>query len=129
MTLATSYHSNSHAEEFIDRTHPLRVTLCEILIHSHHMHAFGRQRIEVHRQGRHKGLAFTGTHFSNLALMQGHATDELYIEMAQPEGASGRFAHHRKCFRQQLIECYTGHNPLTEFAGLVPQLSVTQALE
>ena len=65
--------------EHIERSHPLRVTLGQIVVDCHHMHAITRQRIEEHRQGSHEGLTFTRCHFRNLTLMQNGTTKELHV--------------------------------------------------
>ena len=61
--------------------HPLGVTSGEVIIDRDQLRIAGSQRIEVKRQGGHEGLALTGRHFRDLALMQREATDELHIEV------------------------------------------------
>ena len=70
---------DSQSVEHIQRSHPLGVTLGEVIVHRNDMHAFMRQRVEEHRQGCHEGLTFTRCHLGNLSLMQHHAAEELHI--------------------------------------------------
>jgi hypothetical protein len=38
-----------------------------------------RQRVEIERENRHRGLAFTGRHFGDLALVEDDAADQLDV--------------------------------------------------
>ena len=46
----------------------------------HKTHIFSAQGVQVKRQGRGKGFAFTRLHFRDFALVQYDATDELDIK-------------------------------------------------
>ena len=70
---------HTQSVEHIERTHPLRVTLCQIVIHCDNMHTIASQCIEEHRKRCHERLTFTRCHFRNLTLMQNHTTEELHI--------------------------------------------------
>ena len=76
--------------EHIKRTHPLRVTLSEIIIDSHHMHAFVGHSIEEYWQGSHQGLTLTRSHLGDRTTLlfivldgtvEYHTTNELHIIM------------------------------------------------
>ena len=67
--------------EHIERAHPLGVTLGQVIVHCNHVYAVACQGVKEYRQGCHKGLTFTGSHLSNLTLMQYHTTEQLYIVM------------------------------------------------
>ena len=114
-------HANGQAQEAIDAPHPFRIALGQIIIHRHHMHALGGQRIQVNRQGRHQRLAFAGFHLGDLAFMQHHAADHLHIEVAQAQHAAGRFPHGREGFRQQRIQGLALGQPFAEQRGLPRQ--------
>ncbi len=68
------------------------------------MHALPKQGIEVNRQRRHQGFAFAGFHFGDVAFVQHHPTQQLDIKVTHVEQALSRFAHHGKCFGQQVIK-------------------------
>jgi len=72
-----------HAQtmEHIKRPHPFRVTLSQVIIYGYDMHTVSGQRIEEYRKRSHQSLTFTCCHFGNLALMQYHTTEKLYIIM------------------------------------------------
>ena len=68
------------------------------------MHAFAGQGVEIAGQGGDQRLAFACFHFGDIALVQHHAAHQLHVEMALSQGALGRLAHHRKGFRQQVVQ-------------------------
>ena len=77
---------DAQAVEHIERAHPLGVSFREVVVDGDHMDAFARQGIEEHRKRRHEGLAFTGGHLGDLALMQDDAADQLHVVMDHVPG-------------------------------------------
>ena len=65
--------------EHIERSHPLRVTLSQIVIDGNHVHALMRESIEEYWQSSHQCFTLTSCHLGNLTAMQHHATDKLHI--------------------------------------------------
>ena len=61
--------SDSHSEEVVNLTHPSRVTACQVIVHRHNVRTFAGQCIEVNRQSCGQSFTFTGTHFSDLAVV------------------------------------------------------------
>ncbi len=88
------------------------------------MHTFAGQRIEVNGQGSHQGLAFTGTHLGDAPFVQGHATDQLHIEVAHAHDSLARFAADGECFGEDLIEGFAFLETSLELFGLAAQLLV-----
>ena len=70
---------NRQAVEHIERAHPFRVTLGQVVVDRHHMHTVAGEGIQENRKGSHEGLSFTGSHFGNLSLVEHHAAKELHI--------------------------------------------------
>ena len=70
-----------HAQtvEHIKRTHPFGVTLCQIVVHGYYVYAVSGQCIEEYGQSSHQSLTFTGCHFRNLAFVQYHTAEQLYV--------------------------------------------------
>ena len=66
------------AVEHIERAHPFRVTLGEVVIDGHDVYAAARERAEEGREGSHEGLTLTGGHLSDFALMEHDTADELH---------------------------------------------------
>ena len=78
-----------HAQtvELIEGTHPLRVTLSQIVIDSDHMHTLAGESVEEYRQRSHESLTLTSGHLGDIVrshvsiedAMEHHAADELHI--------------------------------------------------
>jgi hypothetical protein len=62
------------------------------------------ERVEVGRQGRDEGLALTGLHLGDIALVQGRPAHELHVEVPLAQGAFGRLPHRRERLGQEVIE-------------------------
>ena len=92
-------YTHRESQCLIQRRHPLGIATGQIIIHGDHMHAFTRQCIEVGGQCGDQCFTFTGAHFSDAALVQCHAADHLYIEVAHAHHAIGGLAHQSKGFR------------------------------
>ena len=65
--------------EHIERSHPLGVTLGQIVVDGHHVNTVAREGIQEHRERSHEGLTFTRCHFRNLTLMEHGTTEELHV--------------------------------------------------
>ena len=58
------------AERAVDRPHPLGVALGEVVVHGDDVDALSGERVQVDGQRRGEGLALTGLHLGDLALVQ-----------------------------------------------------------
>ena len=67
--------------ELIERTHPLCISACQIVIDSYHVHTLTRERVEEYRECRNQCLTLTGSHLGNLTQVENNTTEELYIIM------------------------------------------------
>ena len=65
--------------EHIERSHPLRVALGQVVVDGHHVHAVAGQCVKEDGQCSHEGLTLAGGHLGNLALMEHHAAEELHV--------------------------------------------------
>ncbi len=70
---------NRKSVEHIERSHPLRVTFCQIVVDGNHVNTVSCKCVEEHRQGSYKRFTFTRRHLGNLSLMQNGTTEELYV--------------------------------------------------
>ncbi len=61
--------ADGEPQEAIDRTHPVRVALREVLVDGDDVHALTRERVEVGGQRRHQRLAFAGAHLGDAAIV------------------------------------------------------------
>ena len=67
------------AVELVERTHPLGVTLGEVVVDGDHMYTIASQGVKEDGQGSDERLTFTRSHLGNLTLMEHGTTEELYI--------------------------------------------------
>ena len=106
-------------EEAVELAHPFGVAAGEVIVHRHEMRAAAGERVKIERQRGDERFAFAGRHFRDPPAMQNDAADQLHIEvhhvprhrliadresiLALGQAARGVF-HHRKGFRQNLVE-------------------------
>ena len=69
----------AQAVEHVERSHPLGVTLGQVVVHGYDVYTVTGQGVEEYGEGSHEGLTFTGCHFGNLAFVQYDTTEELYV--------------------------------------------------
>ena len=119
-------HAGSHAQEGINRPHPLGVALRQVVVHGDDVHSHARQGIQVCRQRRHQGLAFAGAHFSYIPLVQYDAAEQLHIEMAHVQGPFASLAHQGECLRYELLQGFAAFRPGSQLRGLLRELGVRE---
>ena len=95
--------ADRQTEEFKQWAVPLGITLGQIVVDRDDMDTSSGQCIQVSRQSRGQGLAFTGLHFSDLVVVQHHAAHQLDVKMAHAEHTLGGFANGGEGFGQQLL--------------------------
>ena len=88
------------------------------------MHALAGQRVQVRGERGDEGLALTGLHLGDTALMQYDTADELHVEMAHAHRTGSRLTHHGEGFRQQVIEGLPLLEAGAEFRGLAPEFLI-----
>ena len=116
--------AHAQTQEVVQTPHPLGVTLSQVIVDGHDVHAVAAQGIQIDRQGGGEGLAFAGAHFGDLALVQGHASHQLHIEVTHAHHPFRPFSHHRKRLGQKFIQRRTLRQPLAEQVGFATQLVV-----
>ena len=94
-------HAHTHPQQVVDGGHPARVTAGQVIVDGDQVRATPQQGVQIERQGRNQGLAFTSAHFGNLTLVQHHAADHLDIIVTQSKRAFGCLAHCRESLRQE----------------------------
>ena len=62
-------HPDAHAEEVIDRAHPLWVTPGQVVVDGDDMHALAGQRVEIDGKRGDQRLAFAGLHLGDAAVI------------------------------------------------------------
>ena len=118
--------ASGQAEPAIQAPHPFGIALGQVIIDRNDMHPLARQGIEIGWQGRHQRLALTGAHFGDFPEMQGHAADQLHIEVTHLQYAPAGLATYREGFRQKLVERFALGEAFLEFRCLGLQLRIRQ---
>ena len=101
---AVQHHAHRQSQEFMHLSHPLRITVRQIIVDCDHMDALALQCVQISRQRGYQRLSFTGTHLRNTSLMQNHAADQLHPVMLHPQHAPGGLPDRCKCLRKQIIQ-------------------------
>ena len=118
--------ADGKAKEAVYLAHPLAVTAGQIVVDRDDVDALARQRIQIGRQHRHQGLAFTGLHLGDSSLMQDNAADDLDREGLHPEDTPGRLPCRRKGIRENIVQRFPVFETLLQLAGLSAQLFIRQ---
>ncbi len=121
-------HADGESERVIDRSHPLRVALSQVVVDRDQVRTVAFERVQVERQRGHEGFAFARPHFGDLALVEHDPADHLNVVVAHLHLPPGDFAHHRERLGQDVVQSCAVLEPGDEFGGLGPELVVAQAL-
>ncbi len=82
---------HAQSQQVVDRPHPLRIALGQVIVHRDHVDASAGKGIEVNGHRGDQGLAFAGPHFHNFAPVELIPADNLNVVVAQANGSLGRF--------------------------------------
>ena len=126
---ATADHANGQPEQLVDGSHPVGVTLGQVLVDRDDVHAVAVQRIQVGRAGGHQGLALAGAHLADVAVVQHHRADQLHVVVAHAERASGGFPDQRKRLDHQVVQRLPVVVALAQRVGARFQFGVIERLE
>jgi hypothetical protein len=102
--LAREHDVDGQAEEAVDPPHPLGVALGEVLVDGDDVDALARQRVEVDRHGRGQGLALTGLHLGDVAVVERRATEDLHVVGPLVQHPPRRLADDRERLDLQVVE-------------------------
>ena len=124
--LAARDDADREAEQPVDRAHPLRVALREVLVDRDDVRALAGERVQVHGQRRDERLALARAHLGDLAVVQHHAADQLHVEGTQADGAARRFAGRRKGLGQDVVERLAGDEARAQAVGALAKAGVAR---
>ena len=123
---AVEDYTDSQPHKCVDLSHPLRVTLCQVIVDCDDMYASAFKCIEISRHGGDQCLTFTGTHLGDTSLVQDDRADQLYAERLHSKRSSGAFSDCRIGFGKNVVECLAFIQSLLKFICLGTQLIVAQ---
>ncbi|OIQ70599.1 hypothetical protein GALL_477860 [mine drainage metagenome] len=101
-------HSDGEAKKAMDTTHPFAVTLSQVIIDGHDVHAFTSQGVQISRQGANQSLSFTGAHFRNISHVERGPAHQLDVVVTLPKSPFGRLANRGECLGKEVIEIFPG---------------------
>ena len=109
-------------------THPLGITLGQVVIHRYDVNALALQRVQIRRECGYKCLTFTCTHLGDTSLVQQYTTDQLYTIVLHIENAGSGFSYNCESLHQQIVQCLAIRKALLELGGLRAKFLVRLAL-
>ena len=115
-----------HTHELVNAAHPFAVALGQVIIHGNDMHVVSRQCVQITGQRGHERLAFAGLHLGTV--VQGHAANQLHIEVTHAEHAQTGLAYGGERLGQHVVEVFTTVKSLAELDGLRSQLLIGKRL-
>ena len=112
------------AKEAVNLVHPLCVTAGEVIVHRDDVNTFAFERIQISRERCDKGFTLTCTHLCDIAGMEDHAANELYVEMPHTHGTLRRLTHNGERFFQNVVQRRAIGQLLFEFGGFTPERTI-----
>ncbi len=100
---AIEHHTDRKPQKLMDLSHPLCVTLRQVVVDRHDMDALACQRVQIGGERRYQRLPLPGLHLSDAPLMQDNAADKLYMEMPHAKRAHRSLPDHRIRLRQDIV--------------------------
>ena len=96
--------ADAQAQEVVDRRHPACVTARKVVVDGDQVDALAGEGVQVERQAGDQGLALTGLHLGDPALVEHDAAHQLDVEMAKADGAAARLPAERERLDQEVVE-------------------------
>ena len=115
-------------QEAVDLAHPLAVALGQIVVNGDDVHAPAGQGVEVGGKGSHQGLAFTGLHLRDAALVEHDAAHQLHPVGTHAQHAVRGLPHGGKGLRQDVVQSFSVLETLFELRRLGLELGVGHGL-
>ena len=121
-------HAHRYTEKPMNPSDIHRITVGQIIINSHNMHAAARQTHQIRRKSCHKGLTLASLHLSNMPLVKGNTAQNLNVIRIQSDRTISCFPDRCKRLRQQLIQGPMSLIFQPQLLCLPGQLFITQNL-
>ena len=101
---AVLHHTHAETQPGVEASHPLRIAAGQVVVHGDQVGTLARQGVQVQGQRGREGLALTGAHLRHPALVQGHATHQLHIEVAHLQDTAAAFPGHGEGLGQDVVD-------------------------
>ena len=120
--------AHGHPHKVEHPGHHLALVLGQVLVDRDHMDALPRQGVEISGQGQGEGLALTGLHLGDAALVQDDAALHLHREQPDGEHPGHGLPAGGKGVGEDIVQGLALFQPPLEKAGLGLQLLIAQLL-
>ena len=97
-------HADSEPESFIDRPHPISISLGQIIINRNQMHPAPGKGIEIDRQRGNESLTFPCRHLSYHAPMKNYSSQYLNIKVPHIYFSLRRLPDNGKGFGENFLK-------------------------
>ena len=118
--------ADAEAQKAMDFSHPLTITLGQIVVDSDYVYPFPGQGVEVGRQHCNQGLAFAGLHLSYTPLVQYNAAYELHSERLHAQYTPGSLPYRGKSLRKYVVQSLALSQPFLENICLGSELLIAE---
>ena len=85
-------------------SHPLRVTLRQIIVDCDNVHTLPCKCVQVSRERGHKGLTFSCPHLRDTPLMQDDTSDDLHSVVAHADASERGLTHNGVCLGKDVVQ-------------------------
>ena len=111
-------------ERVVDRRHPARAGLREIVVRRDEMRALPLQGVQVERERRDVGLALACPHLGDVSLVEHETAHELDVEHALLERSFPRLADRRERFGKNVVDRLAFGETVAQTRGAVCELGI-----
>ena len=118
------YSTYCKTKESMHVTHPLSITLSQVIVNCYDMYTLAFKSIQVSRHGRYKSFTFTCTHLSQTALVKNDTTHDLYREWFKSYCSVCSFSYGRKCIHKDIIQSFSFSKSLLKYLSTSSQLII-----
>ena len=122
------HNAHGQSQEFMNPSHPLGITVRQVVVDRYNIYALSFQCIQIGGQGGNQSVSFAGTHLSNTALMQDNTTDQLYPIMFHIQNTLGSLPDSGKGLGKNIIQRLPLGQTLFKLLRLFPQLFIAHLL-
>ncbi len=114
--------ADGHPERVVDRSHPARPGLGEVVVRGHEVRALPLERVQIEGERRHEGLPLAGLHLGDVAAMEPDTTQELDVEVGLLQRPRSSLADDGEGTGEDVLQRLAGGKPLAEQSRLAAQL-------
>ena len=120
--------ANTKSQPCVDLTHPVSVTLCQIIVDGNYVYALSFKRVKIDGKSSHEGLTFTGLHLGDPPLMDRDTADYLHPVVLHLENSPCGLSADCKSIRQDVVQRLAFSQTSLELRRHSPEFIVVHGL-